>query len=113
MRTLNDVIRVDGYIKPACEQTKSVFNELAVILKMPTFKQDKIFSNESLEFIAAHLSNITAYVKIDGDDEITKLIRRLSNIETPKTHLLHFLFLSMHSLIYIILLMKNMQYKRS
>lgn len=84
MRTLNDVIRVDGYIKPACEQTKSVFNELAVILKMPTFKQDKIFSNESLEFIAAHLSNITAYVKIDGDDEITKLIRRLSNIETPK-----------------------------
>lgn len=84
MRTLNDVIRVDGYIRPACEQTKSIFNELAVILKIPAFKQDEDFSNESLEFIAEHLNNITTYVKIGGDDEITKLIRRLSNIEMPK-----------------------------
>ena len=84
MRTLNDVIRVDGYIRPACEQTKSVFNELAVILKMPVFKQDQDFSNESLGFIAAHLNNITSYVKIGGDDEITKLIRRLSSVEMPK-----------------------------
>lgn len=84
MRTLNDVIRVDGYIKPACEQTKSIFNELAAILKLPAFKQDNDFSNESLEFIATHLNNITTYVKIDGDDEITKLIRKLSNVKMPK-----------------------------
>ncbi|MEQ5227188.1 NB-ARC domain-containing protein [Proteus vulgaris] len=84
MRTLNDVIRVNGYIKPACEQTKSVFNELAVILKMSAFKQDTDFSNESLEFIAEHLDNITIYVKIDVDDEFTKFIRRLSSVNMPK-----------------------------
>ncbi|MFB4257297.1 NB-ARC domain-containing protein [Escherichia fergusonii] len=84
MRTLNDVIRVDGYIKQACEQTKSVFNELAAILKMPIYKENKVFSNEALEFIAEHLNNITPYVKIGSDDEITKLIRRLSTIDMPK-----------------------------
>lgn len=84
MRTLNDVIRVDGYIKQACEQTKSVFNELAAILKMPVYKENKVFSNEALEFIAEHLNNITPYVKIGSDDEITKLIRRLSTIDMPK-----------------------------
>lgn len=84
MRTLDDVIRVDGYIRPACEQAKSVFNELAAILKIPVFKEDKDFSNEALEFIAMHLNSISAYVKIGGDDEITTLIRRLSRIDMPK-----------------------------
>lgn len=84
MRTLDDVIRVDGYIRPACEQAKSVFNELAAILKIPAFKEDKDFSNEALEFIAMHLNSISAYVKIGGDDEITTLVRRLSRIDMPK-----------------------------
>ncbi|HBC6428950.1 TPA: hypothetical protein KEW82_002831 [Citrobacter amalonaticus] len=84
IKTLNDVIRVDGYIKPACEQAKSIFNELAAVLKMPAYKENKVFSNEALEFIAAHLNNITTYVKIGADDEVTKLIRRLSNIDLPK-----------------------------
>lgn len=84
MRTLNDVIRVDGYIRPACEQAKSIFNELAVILKMQIYKEQKVFSNEALEFIAEHINNITTYVKIGSDDEITKLIRRLSTVDMPK-----------------------------
>ncbi|PXY68721.1 NB-ARC domain-containing protein [Cronobacter sakazakii] len=84
IRTLNDVIRVDGYIKPACEQAKSIFNEIAMILKLPAYKENKAFSNECLDFIATHLNNITPYVKISADDEVTKLIRRLSSVDMPK-----------------------------
>lgn len=84
MRTIDDVIRVDGYIKPACEQTKNIFDELARILKIAAYQSNIAFQNEAIDFIAAHLNNITSYVKINPDDEVAGLIKRLSKLDSPK-----------------------------
>lgn len=83
MRTLDDVIRVDGYIKQACEQAKNIFNELATMLKLNVYKNNATFSDESLHFIAKHINNITEYVTISQEDEISTLIKVLSKMDRP------------------------------
>lgn len=84
VKTLDDVIRVDGYIKPACEQAKSIFNELAVVLRIDAYKSNTSFTNEALQFIAKHINNITTYVKLTAEDEITSLVRQLSKMDNPQ-----------------------------
>lgn len=80
MSILDDVIREDGYIKPACDQTKNLFNEIAFALKNKDCISNEKFLKQSISFISMHLSNIVQFVDISHDDEITKLLNKLSTM---------------------------------
>lgn len=78
MRIMDDVIREDGYIKPACDQTKNIFNEIAHALNNKDCISNEKFLAQSIDFISRHLSNVVQSVNISNDDEISKLLNKLS-----------------------------------
>ncbi|EHH5131447.1 hypothetical protein J7F92_004829, partial [Escherichia coli] len=52
MRIMDDVIREDGYIKPACDQTKNIFNEIAHALNNKDCISNEKFLAQSIDFIS-------------------------------------------------------------
>lgn len=80
MSIMDDVIREDGYIKPACEQTKNIFNEVAYALNNKECISNEKFLSQSIDFISRHLSNVVQSVEISHDDEISKLLNKLSGM---------------------------------
>lgn len=80
MSIMDDVIREDGYIKPACDQTKNIFNEIAHALNNKDCISNEKFLAQSIDFISRHLSNVVQSVDISNDDEISKLLNKLSTM---------------------------------
>ncbi len=80
MSIMDDVIREDGYIKPACDQTKNIFNEIAHALNNKECISNEKFLSQSIDFISRHLSNVVQSVDISSDDEISKLLNKLSTM---------------------------------
>ncbi|EOB3111710.1 NB-ARC domain-containing protein [Yersinia enterocolitica] len=78
MRTLDDVIRNDGYIKPACDQTKNLFNDLATSLRYDACSSNSKYTKEVLDFIVTHVNNVNGF---SDDDEILGLIKKLASLK--------------------------------